>query len=232
MRCLAIIPARGGSKGIPRKNLAPLAGRPLISYTVQVSLECDVFDRVIVSTDDDEIARVAMEWGAQVPFMRPAELAQDDTPDMPVYMHALGWLESNDGYSPEVVVWLRPTAPLRTVHDINGATKKLIDTGADCVRSVCLVEHHPYWMKRLDGDRLVPLLDEADEAVYYQRQLLPPVYRFNGAVDVTRCKTVIEAGKLYSGDMRGYVMPAESSIDLDSEVDFALLELLMQRRAS
>ena len=227
---IGLIPARGGSKGVLRKNIRQLAGKPLIAWTIEVALACPSSDRVIVSTDDQEIAQIARQYGAEMPFIRPAELAQDDTPDLPVYQHALSWLAEHEGYHPDIVVWLRPTAPLRTVQDVEAAIQLLIETNADCVRSVCLAEHHPYWMKRLDGDRLVPFVDGIDEGRYYRRQLLPPVYRLNGAVDVTWCRTLMEKGLLYTGDVRGYVMPAERSIDLDSELDFALAELLLQRR--
>ena len=227
---LALIPARGGSKGIPRKNVRMLAGKPLIAWTIETALACPRLDRVIVSTDDQEIAQVASQYGAEVPFIRPAELSQDDTPDLPVYIHALSWLVEHEGYCPDVVVWLRPTSPLRTVQDIEAAIQILVETGADWVRSVCPAEHHPYWMKRLDGNHLLPFMDGIDESKYYRRQLLPPVYRLNGAVDVTWYKTVMEKGLLYNGDVRGYVMPPERSIDLDTELDFVLVELLLQRR--
>jgi len=165
-----------------------------------------------------------------VPFIRPAELAQDDTPDLPVYQHASSWLAEHEDYRPDIVVWLRPTALLRTVQDVEAAIRLLIETGADCVRSVCSPEHHPYWMKKLNGDRLVPFMEDIDLARYYQRQLLPPVYSLNGAVDVTRCRAVTEKGSLYGGDVRGYAMPVDRSIDLDSELDFAIAELLLERR--
>lgn len=228
MKVLAVIPARRGSKSILRKNLALLASKPLIAWTIETALACSRLSRVIVSTDDQEITEVARRYGAEVPFLRPAELAQDDTPDLPVYQHALSWLAEHEGYCPDIVVWLRPTAPLRTVQDVECAIQILIRTGADCVRSVCLAEHHPYWMKRLDGDRLMPFLDGIDESKYYRRQLLPPVYRLNGAVDVTWRRTVMQKGLLYSGDVRGYLMPAERSVDLDKELDFVLAELLLQ----
>jgi CMP-N,N'-diacetyllegionaminic acid synthase len=223
---LALIPARGGSKGVTRKNVRPLAGRPTIAWTIDAARGSARVDRVLVSTDDEEIRDTALALGAEAPFLRPPELAADDTGDRPVYDHALAWLAEQEGYAPEVVVWLRPTAPLRTAADVDGAVELLLRTGADCVRSVCAAEHHPYWMKRLEGDRLVPLLD-ADEAGYPRRQLLPPVYRLNGAVDAVRCAKVSE--ELWGGDVRGYEMPWERSVDLDDEVDFLLAELLLGR---
>ena len=233
--CLVIIPARGGSKGVPRKNIRLLAGKPLIAWTIETALACSILDRVIVSTDDTEIAQISRKCGAEVPFTRPVALAQDDTPDIPVFQHALSWLDEHEGYQPDVIVWLRPTAPLRTVEDIEAAIRILRETSADCVRSVCAVEHHPYWMKKLVDGRLLSLIESMDERRYYLRQSLPPVYRLNGAVDVVwrrRVSETREAGKLFWGwgDMRGYVMPVERSVDLDSELDFALAELLMQRR--
>jgi CMP-N,N'-diacetyllegionaminic acid synthase len=226
---LGIIPARSGSKSIPRKNIVMVAGKPLIAYTIQAALDAKLIDRVVVSTDSQEIAEVARSFGAEVPFLRPPELAQDDTPDLPVFQHALSWLARQEGYGPDIVVWLRPTAPLRSGQDVDAAIELLIETGADCVRSVCLAEHHPYWMKRLNGNRLEPFVEGVDHSKYYRRQLLPPVYRLNGAVDVTWCRTVIEGSQLYDGDIRGYVMPSERSIDVDTELDLALTTLLLER---
>lgn len=228
--CLAVIPARGGSRSVPRKNIRLLGGKPLIAWTIEQALSCPSLDRVIVSTDDAEIADIARKYGAEVPFMRPVELAQDDTPDLPVCRHALSWLAEQENYSPEIVVWLRPTAPLRTVQDVEAAIRIMLDTGADSVRSVCEVEHHPYWMKRLDGDRLAPFIAGKDEGTYFQRQLLPSTYRLNGAVDLMRTKAVMEQAVLFGGDVRGYVMPAERSVDLNIEIDFAIVELLLKEK--
>ena len=229
MTTLGLIPARGGSKGVPGKNVRALAGRPLVAWTIETARACARIDRLVVSTDDERIAEVCRRSGAEVPFLRPAELAADDTPDRPVYDHAVDWLAGSDGYRPDAVVWLRPTAPLREPGDIDRALDLLVETGCDTVRSVCRAEHHPYWMRTLDGDRLRPLLDAADDAVFHRRQLLPAVYRLNGAVDVVRCSSAAERGELFAGDVRGYVMPPERSVDLDTELDFALAELLAER---
>jgi CMP-N-acetylneuraminic acid synthetase len=216
---LGLIPARGGSKGVPRKNVRELAGRPVLAWTVEAALACPTLARVVVSTDDAEIAAAAREAGAEVPFERPRELAADETPDLPVYRHALAAL----GERFDAVAWLRPTAPLRTADDISAAVRLLGETGADCVRSVCAAEHSPYWMGRVEDGRLVPFMDEVPR----QRQRLPELYRLNGAVDVVRCASVGE--ELFGGDVRAYVMPAERSVDLDSEVDFVLAEALLSR---
>lgn len=219
MRVLGLIPARGGSKSVPRKNVRELAGKPVLVWTAEVALACPALDRVVVSTDDAEIAEVARACGLEVPFMRPAELAGDETPDLPVYLHALAALD--EGF--DAVAWLRPTAPLRTVTDIEAAIRVLAETGADAVRSVCVAEHSPYWMVRSDDGKLVPLLDE----VPVRRQLLRPVYRLNGAIDVARCASV--RNELFGGEVRPYVMPAERSVDLDTELDFVLAEALLRR---
>lgn len=231
-KVVAIIPARGGSKKVPRKNIRLLAGKPLIGWTIETSLKCRQIHRTIVSTDDSKIAEIALEYGAEVPFLRPAALAQDDAPDFPVWQHALRWLAEHEDYHPDVIVWLRPTCPLRRVRDIEAAIDKLTETGADGVRSVSPVEHHPYWMRRIENDRLVLLLEGTDETLYYQRQLLPDVYRLNGAIEVVRADTVIEKGQLFSGDVRAYVMEPEFGLDLDTELDFMLAEAIMKRRAS
>ena len=229
-RVLGLIPARGGSKSIPRKNIRPLGGKPLIAWTIEVALACPSLDRVVVSTDDREIAEMAQRYGAEVPFMRPVEFAQDGTPDLPVYKHALSWLSDNEQYVPDITVWLRPTVPFRAVEDVEAVLKKLIDTRADCVRSVCEAEHHPYWMKKLEGDRLLPFSSVANETEFYQRQILPPAFLLNGAVDAIWHESAPDDGFLFEGDIRGYLMPLERSVDIDTELDFGLAEVLLQRR--
>lgn len=229
VRCFALIPARGGSKTVPRKNILPLAGKPLIAWTIETALACPSLDRVIVSTDDLEIAKISRSYGAEVPFIRPDQLAGDTVPDLPVYQHAYNWFDDQENDAPDVVVWLRPTAPLRSIDDIEAVLKLLVDTGADSVRSVCPVEHHPYWMKRFAGDRLLPFDEQIDIGKYYRRQLLPPAYRLNGAVDALLCRSSSSDGMLFGGDMRGYIMPVERSVDVDTELDFALLEVIFRQ---
>src|SRR5581483_3144988 len=154
--------------GVPRKNIRPLGGRPAIVWTIEASLASRAVERTVVSTEDAEIAEVARRAGAEVPFMRPRELAGDDAGDLPVYEHAVSRLAA-EGYEPDVVVWLRPTAPLREAEDIDAALVVLERTGADCVRSITPVEHHPFWMYRLEGDRALPWVD-VDERDYPRRQ--------------------------------------------------------------
>jgi CMP-N-acetylneuraminic acid synthetase/RimJ/RimL family protein N-acetyltransferase len=225
---LALIPARGGSKSVPRKNILPIVGKPLIAWTIAAAKASGLCDPIIVSTDDPEIAAVAKREGADVPFLRPPEIARDDTPDFPVFKHAVEWLEKNEGWRPEIVAWLRPTSPLRTPEDICGALRILTSTGADAVRSVCAVDHHPYWMKSMDADgRLAPVIPGHDEHAFPRRQLCPPVYALSGLVDVIRVSSALRNGALFAGDVRGYAAPADRSRELDTSADIEPLIRLL-----
>jgi CMP-N,N'-diacetyllegionaminic acid synthase len=225
---LGVIPARGGSKSIPRKNAKVIAGKPLLAWTVESALRSKTLNQVIVSTDDEEIAGIGRKWGARVPFIRPFELAQDDTPTLPVIQHAVSWLESTEGYIPEIVLLLQPTSPLRRTEHIDQAVELLLQTGADSVVSVCLSEQSPYWMKRLEGDRVFPFLNKASE--YTRRQELPRVYRLNGALYATRYDVLMRQRRILGKDTRAIVMDAESSIDIDSQLDFKIAEMLLAER--
>lgn len=229
---LAVIPARGGSRGLPRKNIRPLRGRPLIAYSIEAALNAKSVGRVVVSTDDREIASIAASHGAEVPFMRPADLALDTTPDRPVLLHALDWLEKNGGYSPDAVVLLRPTTPLKTPGMIDGCIKLLAETPAlTSVRTVTRVEgvFHPYWMYKADGAVLKPFMDGMDVSQYYQRQLLPPCFRLNGVVDALRAETVRNCPDLF-GPSIGFVdIGEERAVDIDNQHDLDLCEFMMER---
>lgn len=228
---LGVIPSRGGSKGVPGKNIRPLAGKPLIGWTIEAAQQSAHLSRFLVSTDDTAIATIARQFGADVPFMRPAEYAQDHSPDGQVYRHALDWLATHEGYTPDLVVWLRPTTPLRTAVHIDQAIDTLLADSADCLRSVCRVEHHPYWMYITENTRLKPFVAGIDAMRDYpNRQSLPPAYRLNGAVDISRPAQVLASGLLYSGTMAAYIMPPDVSMDIDTEHDFALAERLMRER--
>ncbi len=229
-KVIAIIPARGGSKGVPRKNIRSLAGKSLIAYTIETALQSKYLDRIIVSTDDEKIAEIARKYGAEVPFIRPHKLALDHVPDLPVFRHALIWLRENENYCPDIVLNLRPVAPLRAVGDIEAVVEKMLSTNCDSVRTVCEVEHHPYWMKVLHGDRALPLIEGKDEIIYYQRQKLPPVYRITASVDAMRTKCIMKGDSLYGKDMRVVIVPVERSVDIDKEIDFNIAECLMRHR--
>ena len=225
MRILGFIPARGGSKTVPRKNLRPVGGLPLIRYTIEAAKRSQCLTDVVVSTDDQEIAAVAEEQGVRI-IMRPAELAGDTAPMIAAVRHVLSVLEPR-GKRYEAVVVLQPTAPLRTAEDIDAAVGLLETTGADSVVSVYQVgDHHPARMYRLLEDRLVPY--EAEPAGSL-RQSLPAVYHRNGAIYACRRHVIDEESSLIGRDLRGYVMPRERSVNIDDEYDVLVADLLLQR---
>ncbi len=226
---LGIIPARGGSKSVPRKNLYPLAGRPLIAYSIITAREAHSLDRLIVSTDDPEIAGVAREYGAEVPFIRPAELGQDDTPDLPVFQHALSWLGENQQYGPAIIVHPRPTQPLREAGDIDRVVTLLRETGADSVKSVRPAKEHPHKMWRNEDRRLLPYVDtEFRRRVGpdYPRQKLEAVYISTGVVDAVWSRVVIE-GSTTGDHVIPYPTDPMKSVDLDTAEDFVFAEFLI-----
>jgi len=229
-RALGVIPARGGSKSVPRKNLHPLCGRPLIAWTIGPSLRAKRLDRVIVSTDDPEIAGVARGLGAEVPFLRPAALAADDTPDLPVFQHALAALRERDGYVPDAIVHLRPTQPMRTAGEIDAVVDLWAASGADCVKSIRPVAEHPFKMYRVAGERLQPYLDTPERrrrGPDVPRQSLEPVYLSAGVVDVIRRET-IEAGSTEGAVVVPYFADPARYVNLDSARDFEIAEALMR----
>lgn len=222
---LAIVPARGGSKGIPRKNLLRIAGKPLVAHSIEHGLACRRVTRTIVSTDDDEIAEVARAFGADVPFRRPAEHATDLATDLAVFHHALAWLKEHEGYEPELVVHLRPTDPVRSPARIDEAIELMLARPeADSLRSMAIAPHTPYKMWRIDDGYLVPLLTLPGiaEAHSMPRQLLPPVYAHTGYVDVIRPRTI------HGGSMVGHVVLPfvldEPAYDLDYPHQIAAIE--------
>jgi N-acylneuraminate cytidylyltransferase/CMP-N,N'-diacetyllegionaminic acid synthase len=226
---LGIIPARSGSKSIPRKNIAIVAGKPLIAHTIQAALDAKHIDRVIVSTDSQEIADMARSFGAEVPFLRPPELAQDDTPGIEPILHAVRWLNDNDDYHPHYVMVLQPTSPLRTAEDIKAAVQLAQKQQADSVVSVCPAHQHPYWMKRITDDgRLVDFLSL--ERTYTTRQDLPPAYALNGAIYLVRCEVLLEHKTFYTDHTYAYVMSPERSLDIDTSWDLYLADLILKER--
>lgn len=224
---IAIIPARGGSKTIPTKNIKLLNGKPLIYYTITEAQKSKYLSHILVSTEAQEIAQIAREYGAVV-ISRPLALAQDDTPSLLVYQHVIKYLEQVEDLHPDIIVILQPTSPLRTVEDIDGAIEKFLEAGCDSVVSVCEVEHPPHWMYSLQGDRLKPVIEGGNKIT--RRQDAPKVYRLNGAVYVTRRDVIINENKVLGTDSRAYIMPVERSVDIDTELQFMLAELLMKGR--
>jgi CMP-N,N'-diacetyllegionaminic acid synthase len=225
---IAIIPARGGSKSIPRKNIKPLGGKPLIIYTIETALKCKLFDRVIVSTDDKEIATISEKHGARLPFMRPRELALDTTPMLPVLQHAVSYLEKNEKLHIDIVVLLQPTSPFRDVSDIENCIEKLKNERADSVVTLCEAEQNPYFViiKLQDGN-VVPLLKT--EKPVTSRQDAAKVYRLNGAVYVVRRNVLMNENKIFTDNTKAVIMPQEKSIDIDSPLDFEFAEFLIKK---
>jgi N-acylneuraminate cytidylyltransferase len=230
---LAVVQARGGSKGLPRKNLRLLRGHPLIAYSIASGLAARSVTRLLVTTDDEEIAEVSRAYGAEVPYLRPAELALDDTPDFPVFEHALAWLAKHESYHPEVVVQLRPTTPLRPRGMIDEASRILAaDPAADCVRGVTLPKQTPYKMWR-DGEDgcLAPLLDTSFPEPYNMpRQKLPPAYWQTGHVDVIRTPTILQKQSLTGTRVRPIMIDGNYCVDIDTLVDFDLAERAIEQK--
>ena len=224
---LAVIPARGGSKAVPRKNLVRVGGRPLLEWTLAAARAAMCIDRVIVSTDDEEIAAVARAGGADVPFLRPAELARDDSAGADVVLHATAWLKEHQGYLPEYVVTLQPTSPLRTANDVDAAVGLARAHDAHSVISVSPAAQSPYWMVRVDADLQVHEFLPGDPPT---RQQLPPLYVINGAVYVTETAHLLQTRALYGAGTLAYVMPEERSLDLDTEWDMQLADLVLGAR--
>ena len=230
---LALIPARGGSKGIPRKNIRSFSGYPLIAWSIAAAQQSGAVTRTLVSTDDEEIASVARSFGAETPFLRPAELAQDETTDLPVFAHALEWLAENQGYRPEVVVQLRPTSPIRPPDCVDEAIRILLaHPDADSVRGVVPAGQNPHKMWRLPGGKDAPmknLLEVAGLAEPYNapRQALPPVFWQTGHIDAIRPGTILEKGSM-SGDMiYPLVIDPRYTVDLDNLYDWVRYEWLV-----
>lgn len=217
---LAIIPARGGSKGVPRKNIREVAGKPLIGWTIEEAKKSGFIDRLVVSTDDLEIADIAMQLGGDVPFLRPAELARDDSSGIAPVIHMLTTIQP----AYDLVVLLQPTSPLRTVEDIDGAIALMVKRNANACVSVVEPEKSPYWMYSMNGSgHLKPLL----EGDYACRQDIPPVYALNGAVYVAEVSWLLRKQAFVSDETIAYIMPKDRSIDIDTETDVAISTIIL-----
>jgi YrbI family 3-deoxy-D-manno-octulosonate 8-phosphate phosphatase len=229
---LAIIPARGGSKGIPRKNIRSFAGWPLIAWSIAAALQSKYVTRIIVSTDDEEIAAVAREYGAETPFLRPAEFAQDKSTDLPLFEHALGWLAEHEGYHPEVVLQLRPTSPVRPRGLLDDAIQILLDhPDADCVRGVVPSGQNPFKMWRFDDPKqpMKPLLTVEGLAEPYNapRQILPPTYWQTGHIDAIRAAAILDKHSLTGDVIYPLVIDSKYTVDIDTLPDWAKYEALV-----
>jgi CMP-N,N'-diacetyllegionaminic acid synthase len=230
VRTLGLVPARAGSKGVPDKNIRPLAGRPLLEYTARAAFASGVLDGVVLSTDSAQIADAGRRAGLEVPFMRPAALAQDDTPMLPVVQHAIDALAA-DGWTPDVIVLLQPTSPLRRPSHISDAVALLHRTGADSVVSVVELPRHlsPDYVMRIEGDVLRPFLP--DGARVTRRQDARPAYSRDGTVYVFRRATLERFGNIYGDECRPLLVQPSDSLSIDSPADWAAAEGILAGRS-
>ena len=232
LEVLAVIPARGGSRSIPRKNIRPFAGHPLLAYSISAGLQSKRVTRVIASTDDGEIAEVARSYGAEVPFLRPAELAQDHTTDLPVFQHVLDWLRREEKYVPEIVVQLRPTSPIRPLDCVDRAVEILLEHAeADSVRGVVPSGQNPYKMWVIQGSAsMTPLISDGPPEAYNRpRQELPPTYWQTGHIEAIRTGTITDQASMSGGVILPLVLDARYAIDIDTLEDWKRGEQLVQQ---
>ncbi|MFT5824152.1 MAG: CMP-N,N'-diacetyllegionaminic acid synthase [Crocinitomix sp.] len=233
MNVLGIIPARGGSKRVPQKNIKMLGGKPLIAFTIEAAQQALNLTDIIVSTDSGAIAEVAKKFGAKVPFIRPAELALDGTSDRPVLIHALEQYLANNEGKIDAICLLRPTSPFRTATSIDKGIALLKSSGSDAVRSMTKVEgvHHPYWMFQSENGLATNVVPGISIEKYYQSQLLPPVYRLNGCVDLIKVDVLLNADvPLYGNSIQILETVEQESLDIDTLEDFEYCEWLMSRK--
>ena len=236
MKILAIIQARGGSKSIPGKNIKNLAGKPLIAWTIEAAKKSKMINRVIVSTDDLEIAKIAKKFGAEVPFLRPAEFATDTAKSWGLLNHALIWLKENENYEPDAVVQLKPTNPLRRAEHIDQCVKIFLESkNIDSLITVTKSPVHPLKTWKFEkNDLLVPFVPEniygIKEAAKFPRQSLPEVFVQNSCVHVIRPKTILKKKSSIGQKIKGVVMEREDSINIDSPIDFKIAEIIMKER--
>ena len=222
---VALIPARAGSKRLPGKNIRDLAGKPLIAWTIEAAKACKYIDRVVVSTDDQKVAEIAERYGAEIPFLRPAELASDTASTNDVILHFIKQL--NDDRD-SILVLLQPTSPLRRGLEIDAAMNMLVEKGASGVVSVCECEHNPIWSGMIDG--CGSMLDfNKEEFVGVRSQDLPSYHRINGAIYIYSMKSIVDnEGIFYSKDVYAYEMTREMSVDIDTRFDFDCAEMALR----
>ncbi len=226
---LAFIPARGGSKGLPGKNIRELCGKPLIVWTIEQARAIGRIDRVLVSTDDQDIAEVSKRYGAEAPFRRPDDLSSDTASTIEVIFHAIDWLKEHEGFCPAYIMLLQATSPLRATGDIAGAIQMLEEKDNRAVVSVCEMDHHPWWSNRLpENGNMKDFV--RPEILNKRRQDLPVFYRINGAIYLGETAYVHEHNGFLGPETHAYEMPKKRSIDIDSDLDFKLAELLFDEK--
>ena len=229
LKVLGIITARGGSKGIPKKNIKDLGGRPLIAYTVVAAKKSKLLTRVILSTDDEEVANIAKDYGCEVPFMRPSELAQDISTSIDVLKHAINWVRENEKQEYDYIMILQPTSPLRIAEDIDNSIAIAEETNADSVMSVVLIEDFSSKkIKKIVSNKIVPYF-EHEGAFSARRQDQIPAYKRNCAIYLTKTSLIMK-GDLFGKDSRAYIMPEERSVDINKPVDFEMAEFWIKKQ--
>ncbi len=226
---LGLIIARGGSKGVPRKNMRLVAGQPLICWTFAAARRSALLTRIMLSTDAAEIADCARRSGVEVPFMRPAELAQDTTTTIDVTLHALQWLRQHENYQPDYVALLQPTTPLRTAADIDAGIRLMLASAGHALVSVTESDNHPFLARQIDAaGALKPFLQT--DLANSRRQELPPAYALNGALYVARADILLQEHSWHPKGALAYLMPPERSLDIDSEWSLKLADLILRSR--
>jgi len=229
IKIIGVIPARGGSKGVPGKNIHPLAGRPLIAYTIELGMQCSLITDVVLTTEDEKIREIAIECGAQAPFLRPSELATDTALAVPTVQHAVQEMEKIKEGNYDYVIMLQPTSPLKTTDDLTNALKQLIKSDADSIISVVDVDNwHPMKMKKFKDGALVDYDEPPVEMP--PRQSLPSVYIVNGAIYATKRDVLMERNSFKGSKCLGYIMPFERSVNIDTEADFLVAEYYINKR--
>lgn len=223
-KIIAIIPARGGSKSLPRKNIKILAGKPLIAWTIKQALKCKCLDRIIVSTENGEIVKIAKKYNTEV-FKRPKYLATDGAELTDVVFHILGTLRK-ENYKPDIIILLQPTSPLRATNDINNALKLFLRNKCESIISVCNLQHSHFWSFKIKNKYLKPFLGW--KYLKERRQKLLEIYIPNGAIFITTPKALNKYKSFYSNKILPYIMPLERSIDIDNKIDFKIAELLIK----
>lgn len=228
MEVLAIIPARSGSKSVKHKNVRMMAGKPMLSYSIEHALKSKTITRVIVSTDSSDYAKIALEYGAEVPFIRPKEISGDDSLDIEVFEHALNFLKEKEGYMPDIVVQLRPTYPIRDVNNIDEMVDILVNNSdIDSVRCIAKANEVAYKMWFLNDDGSIrPILTDIKEAYNMPRQKLPTIYYQNACIDVTRPEVILEKHSMTGDRIYGYKM--EHNFDIDTEEEFKRAEAYLE----
>jgi len=225
---LCVIPARAGSKGLPGKNIKKLLDKPLIAYSIEHAKGSKYIDRVIVSTESKKIADISEEFGAEVPFMRPEELSSDDSSMIDVLLHAMNWLEEREGYPFDILALLHVTTPLRSVEDIDNSIELLVEEGADNVFSVTEAHRNPYFnMVEVDKNGYVTLVKEGN---FVTRQSAPKVFDMNSSIYVWWKDVLKKQKSIFLKNSKIYIMPKERSLDIDTELDFKLAELILKNK--